>query len=93
MRQHKAALCIADSPRYPRRDRVTTDFVYIRFHGRTELFASKYSEEELSEEAKLIRRHLRDGIDVYVYFNNDALGHAVENAKFLANLVDHRPRT
>ena len=93
LRQHKAALCIADSPRYPRRDRVTTDFVYIRFHGRTELFASKYSEGELSEEAKLIRRYLRDGLDVYVYFNNDALGHAVDNAKFLTNLVDHKPRT
>lgn len=41
LRKHNAALCIADSPRYPRRDDVTADFVYFRFHGRTDLFASK----------------------------------------------------
>jgi uncharacterized protein YecE (DUF72 family) len=91
--QHNAALCIADSLRYPRYDRVTADFVYIRFHGRTELFASKYTERELAEEAKRIRRYLRDGLDVYVYFNNDALGHAVENARALTDLLDNRQRS
>jgi uncharacterized protein YecE (DUF72 family) len=92
LRQYDAALCIADSPRYPRHDRVTADFVYLRFHGRTELFASRYSEKELAEEAKEIKRYLRDGLDVYVYFNNDALGHAVENARALPYLVDNKWR-
>lgn len=90
LRQHNAALCIADSPRYPRRDEVTADFVYIRFHGRTELFASKYTDAELAEEAKRIRRYLRDGLDVYAYFNNDALGHAVANARTLRRLSEGR---
>jgi len=87
LRRHKAALCIADSPRYPRRDVVTADFVYLRFHGRTDLFASKYTDSELAEEAKQIRRYLRDGRDVYVYFNNDAFGHAVANARTLTHLL------
>lgn len=87
LRRHNVALCIADSPRYPRRDEVTADFVYIRFHGRTELFASKYTDAELAKEAKRIRRYLRDGLDVYAYFNNDALGHAVANARMLKRLV------
>lgn len=87
LRRHRAALCIADSPRYPRRDEVTTDFAYIRFHGRTDLFASKYTDMELADEAKRIRRYLRDGFDVYAYFNNDALGHAVANAHTLKQLV------
>lgn len=90
LRQHNAALCIADSPPYPRRDDVTADFVYIRFHGRTDLFASKYTDAELAEEAKRIRRYLRDGLDVYVYFNNDALGHAVANARTLRRLSERR---
>lgn len=49
LRRHGAALCIADSPRYPRRDVLTAEFTYLRFHGRTELFASKYSHAELQE--------------------------------------------
>ena len=93
LRQHNAALCIADSPRYPRCNKVTTDFVYLRFHGRTELFASKYTARELGEEARRIRRYLRDGLDVYAYFNNDALGHAVENARALTNLLDNGQRS
>lgn len=88
--RHNAALCIADSPRYPRKDLLTADFVYLRFHGRTDLFASKYTESELADEAKRIRRYLRDGRDVYVYFNNDALGHAVANARTLIHLVGER---
>lgn len=87
LRRHRAALCIADSPRYPRRDEATAEFVYIRFHGRTELFASKYTDEELAEEARRIRRYVRDGLDVYAYFNNDASGHAVANAKTLGRLL------
>jgi uncharacterized protein YecE (DUF72 family) len=87
LRRHNGALCIADSPRYPRCDEVTADFVYMRFHGRTELFASKYTDAELAKEAKRIRRYLRDGLDVYVYFNNDALGHAVANARTIGRLV------
>jgi uncharacterized protein YecE (DUF72 family) len=87
LRRHNAALCIADSPRYPRRDVVTADFVYLRFHGRTDLFASKYTDSELAEEAKQIRRYFRDGLDVYVYFNNDAFGHAVANARTLNHLL------
>ena len=88
LRRHKAALCIADSPRYPRREVVTADFVYLRFHGRIDLFASMYTDTELAVEAKRIRRHLRNGLDVYVYFNNDALGHAVANARTLREMVE-----
>jgi uncharacterized protein YecE (DUF72 family) len=88
--RHDAALCIADSPSYPRRDVLTAEFTYLRFHGRTQLFASRYSTGELAEEAQKIKRYLKDGIDVFVYFNNDALGHAVENARMLRRLLERR---
>ena len=87
LRKNDVALCVADSSRYPRRDELTTNFTYLRFHGRTELFASRYTDSELAEEAKQIRRHLRNGRDVYVYFNNDAHGYAVENARTLKHLI------
>jgi uncharacterized protein YecE (DUF72 family) len=87
---HGAALCNADSPRYPRRAVTTADFVYFRFHGRTRLFASDYSKGELAEEAKKMRRILQEGQDVYVYFNNDAEGHAVENTRTLTAMMRGR---
>lgn len=89
--RHHAAVCIADSPGYPRRDVLTAEFAYLRFHGRTELFASRYSAAELAEEARKIRRYLRDGLDVFVYFNNDAEGHAIGNARTLRRQCE-RPR-
>jgi uncharacterized protein YecE (DUF72 family) len=87
LQQHGAALCIADSPAYPRRDMRTTDFAYLRYHGRSELFASRYSDGELRAEAEKIERFLGEGADVYVYFNNDARGYAVANARRLKTLL------
>jgi uncharacterized protein YecE (DUF72 family) len=88
LKRSNAALCIADSPSYPRRDVLTADFAYLRFHGRTELFASSYSRDELAVEAKAIRRYRRDGFDVFVYFNNTAGGHAIRNTRTLQELVE-----
>jgi len=87
---HGAALCIADSPKYPRREVTTANFMYFRFHGRTRLFASSYTKTELAEEAKKMKRLLREGHDVYVYFNNDAEGYAVANARMLTSMIGGR---
>ena len=84
---HGAALCIADSPRYPRREIATTTFMYLRFHGRNQLFASKYTKTDLSKEARKIRRYVQGGQDVYAYFNNDAQGYAVKNARMLMTMI------
>lgn len=90
LRSHGAALCSADSNKYPRREVTTASFVYFRFHGRTRLFASDYTKAELAEEAKKMRRLLKEGQDVYVYFNNDAEGHAVANARTLTAMMKRR---
>jgi len=87
LRQYNAALCIADSPAYPRENVVTADFAYFRFHGRKELFRSSYTEAELEAEAKEIRKLIRKRLDVYVYFNNDIGAHAVSNARTLKALL------
>jgi uncharacterized protein YecE (DUF72 family) len=38
-----------------------------------------------------MKRFLREGVDVYAYFNNDARGHAVENARLLRTLLSEPP--
>jgi uncharacterized protein YecE (DUF72 family) len=88
LQDQKAGLCIADSPTFPRTDVVTADFTYIRFHGRSALFASNYAEAELTREAQMIQKFLRGGLDVYAYFNNDLRGYAVNNARLLRALLE-----
>ena len=85
--RYQAALCIADGLRHPRRNVLTTDFAYFRFHGRLPRAAPCYREEELREEADLIERFGGEGIERYVYFNNDADGHAPANAGRLSELL------
>jgi len=87
LRKHNAAIVFQDSPGWPITNRITADFVYIRFHGRTHLYSSCYTENELKNWAKKIRSWQKRGLDSYAYFNNDALGHAVENAQKLRQLV------
>jgi len=88
LRAHNFALCIADAPRWPSAEEVTADFVYLRFHGGRKLYASRYTPEELASWAHKIAAWLREGRDIYAYFNNDAEGHAVANAEELRALVE-----
>jgi len=87
LKKYNTAWVIADSPRYPKVEQVTTDFVYLRLHGSKILFSSKYSKKELKDFAQKIKKWLKQNKDVFVYFNNDAYGYAVENAKTLKNLT------
>ena len=87
LNRYHVAWCIADGAKYPRKDLVTTDFAYIRYHGRSKMFASNYSKAVLLKEARLIKRYLADGLNVFVYFNNDANGNAVRNARLLKRLL------
>ncbi len=88
LRKYKAALCLADSPYFPRVEKVTADFVYLRFHGGKILYGSRYSKKEMEVWAQKIKKWTKKGLDVYAYFNNDAFGYAVENAKELKKLLN-----
>ena len=88
LRKHNSSLCIAHSRRWPYEEITTTDYVYIRFHGGEVLYGSNYSNEELKMWAPKIRRWLNEVGDVYAYFNNDACGYAVHNAKKLREFLE-----
>jgi len=81
------ALCFIDSPRWESEEVVTADFVYIRMHGSKSLYSSNYSQKELKSLAEKIRDYLKKGLDVYVYFNNDAFGFAPKNAFYLKGVL------
>jgi len=67
---------------------VTAPFVYVRFHGSSGKYGGSYRGRELSRWAERVAGWLRDGLDVYAYFNNDQGGAAVRNGRDLAELVE-----
>lgn len=101
LEQYGQALCRASSPfsdpegppGWPDVDVTTADFVYVRMHGSGSLYSSCYTDDELKKWAAQLRPHLRAGRDVFVYFNNDAKGYAVQNAMLLQRLLRRGRRT
>jgi uncharacterized protein YecE (DUF72 family) len=85
LNKHKAGFIINDSSRFPAAEKITGDVAYIRFHGPTKLYASLYSTEALKKWAAKIKVWLKD--DVYVYFNNDFGGRALQNSVELRQLI------
>jgi uncharacterized protein YecE (DUF72 family) len=72
LREHDVALVVADTAgKWPLLREVTSDFVYVRLHGDTELYASGYDSDALDTWAKSVRGWADAGADVYVYFDND----------------------
>jgi uncharacterized protein YecE (DUF72 family) len=86
LRAHGCALVFADTAgKFDYAEEVTADFVYIRLHGSTELYVSGYSDDELDDWARRIRKwQSRGKRDAYVYFDNDAKVHAPHDARRLA---------
>ena len=87
LRTYNVAFVYADSGRWPKLEKDTADFFYLRMHGPGGLYASDYQEEALKEFAKIIKRFLNKGKDVYCYFNNDYAGYAVRNALRLKEIL------
>ncbi len=87
LRERRVALCIIDTPRWPTRGAVTTDFVYLRFHGQTRLYGSSYDDAALRAWAERIRGWRDAGLDVFAYFNNDERAYAPRDALRLRELV------
>ena len=79
--KYNIAFCISDSAgRFPYYEAITANFIYIRLHGPTKLYASEYSDAQINEWAEKL---IKWGKDAFVYFDNDFSGYAVKNAKML----------
>lgn len=88
-KKYNAELTFADSQKYPFLDQeiITSDFVYLRFHGPKEFAASLYGLARLNKWVPRIKKWKKDGISVFVYFNNDVRGYALKDAKTLLRLT------
>jgi uncharacterized protein YecE (DUF72 family) len=89
---HDIALVAADTAgRHPFALERTASFAYLRLHGSTQLYASRYSDAELAMWAGRIRALRDDGHDVHVYFDNDGSAHAPHDALRLVAALQTRP--
>ena len=88
LQRHGIAMVLSDSAgTWPTFDVVTADLVYVRLHGDTELYHSGYSSAALERWAGRVSGWADEGLDVHVYFDNDARGHAPHDACALLRLV------
>jgi uncharacterized protein YecE (DUF72 family) len=85
LRRHGFGFVIADTAgKFAYAEHVTADFVYVRLHGSGQLYVGRYGDGELDRWADKTAAWSGEGKDVYVYFDNDARGHAPHDAERLA---------
>lgn len=88
LRQHDIGFCVFDMPKLKPPLIVTADFAYMRFHGSDSLYSSRYNDEALATWADKITDISRKLKKVYIYFNNDVAGYALENATTLRDYLE-----
>jgi len=87
LEEHGLTFCIFDMPGLECPRWLTAPVVYLRFHGSGVVYGGRYGVDGLRPWAAQIQEWLDEGRTVYVYFNNDAFGYAVEDARDLLCLV------
>jgi uncharacterized protein YecE (DUF72 family) len=85
LKKYEVALCFADWRDLPITNPVTASFVYVRRHSGPD--EGNYTKKSIRDDASRVREWLRNGLDVYVYYNNDPHGYAVRNAVTLQHSV------
>ena len=73
---------------FPYAEVVTAKNIYVRFHGPADLYASSYSDEALKSYAEKFIAWVKEGHEVWAYFNNDIHGHATKDAIRLLHLLE-----
>ncbi len=92
LRRLGIAVVIEHSERYPEAPHVpTAPFLYLRFHGPGQMFASRYRTADLEPWARRIHKWIEEDRTVYAYFANDFEGHALSNARTLWRMVEEKP--
>ncbi|GAB2687721.1 DUF72 domain-containing protein [Mucilaginibacter koreensis] len=83
--EQNITFCGLSHPTLPDTVVQNTGMLYYRFHGNMQLYTSKYTLDELKRFVDCV---IQTGAkQVFVYFNNDIGGAAVENAKELMKIV------
>lgn len=72
---------------FPYAEMVTAKNIYVRFHGPEKLYASLYTDAMLKEFAKKFKKWMKEGHDIWVFFNNDWFTYAIQNGRTLKKMM------
>ena len=79
--KYNIGLVISQSgSRFPYTEMVTAKNIYVRFHGPKKLYASSYNNEDLKYFAKKFKNWVKEGHEIWAFFNNDIHGYAPKDA-------------
>jgi len=88
LHEYNIALCITDLEGTLSPIEVTSQFVYIRLHGPKKAYRGSYSAQALKQWMKRIEDWNGQKKAVYLFFDNDEKGDAIQDAKRLKRLLE-----
>ena len=91
MSKYNIAFVVSQSGKgFPYGEIITAKDIYVRFHGPKELYASKYDDETLNKFGELFFKWKQEGKVLWIFFNNDYFGYALDNARTLKSLCNEK---
>jgi uncharacterized protein YecE (DUF72 family) len=90
---HDAALCIYEFGGRKSPKESTTNWIYVRLHGPEGAYRGKYDVQTLTGWIGAFSTWMRQGKEIYCYFDNDEAGYAAQNAITLKGMAEDNDRT
>lgn len=87
MAKRGVGFCIHDFKGAPSPKEVTSDLIYVRFHGPNNPYQGWYDDDFLAWWSKQIKKWASEKRTIVCYFNNDEAGYAVRNALRLKEMI------
>jgi len=89
MSQYDIAFVMSHSANhFPYAEVVTAKNIYFRFHGPGSLYNTKYHHATMKKYSRLFNNWLREGRDLWIFFNNDWFGYGIDNALTLRKYLE-----
>lgn len=82
-----ASLCVYDLDGRISPKKVTADYAYVRLHGPDGPYRGRYGAERLAGWAGAFSAWLKEGLEIYCYFDNDEAGYAAQDATTLQQMM------
>jgi uncharacterized protein YecE (DUF72 family) len=87
LREHNAALCVAQTEKLSTPEVRTANFIYFRFRQPV------YTPEELKELADRVARCVADGLETYAFFKHEEDPRSPLNAVELLSMIQQRVKS
>jgi uncharacterized protein YecE (DUF72 family) len=88
MTKYNIAFVISHSGgHFPYSETITEKNIYFRFHGPGTLYNTKYCDDDMKKYAKLFRKWLKQGHELWIFFNNDWYCYGIQNALTIEKLL------